>query len=129
MKPPWLIKAESYIGVEESSDLPEIMGWIKDADGDTKREPWCADFVTEMLKPIKGSGSPAAASYVKWGVDVSKTKPIGAIVVFKWSTGEHHVSFYYGNGKFLGGNQTEEHEVITESLPMNRAVAWRWPEA
>lgn len=126
---PWLDKAKSYIGVKESSDLPEILGWIKEEDGNTRREPWCADFVGHCLRSagFKDSGSPAAISYAKWGKDVSKDKPIGAIVVFKWQDGSHHVSIYNGAGTFCGGNQGTAHEVSIEPLPLGRAIAWRWP--
>lgn len=147
---PWMIVAEKELGVVE----PEAMKYFSATDYPSKwlnsKTPYCAAFANWCLKKtgikgarlglpkkllsmaleklgIQGSGHADAMSFAKWGKDVSKEKPFGCIVVFKWSTGGHHVAFNYGEGKFLGGNQTSKHKVCIESLPINRAIAWRMP--
>ena len=116
MKPLWLIKAESYEGITETENMAEIQGWIDETDGNTEREPWCADFVNHCLNAVgvPGSGSPAAASFLNWGVDMGERPVPGCVVVFHWSGGSdaggHHVTFYEGpadddNIICLGGNQ------------------------
>ena len=126
-EPKWLTIARGEIGVEEPDSVKYFEATdYDDPEGDT---PYCAAFVNWCLKQvgIKGSGHADAISFRRWGKDVSQDKPIGAVVVFTWSSGQHHVSFYAGAGNFLGGNQTSEHEVCEESLPLGRAIAWRWP--
>jgi uncharacterized protein (TIGR02594 family) len=126
---PWMAVAEEEAkkGVRE----PESVKYFTATDfgipqGDT---PYCAAFANWCLAQvgIKGSGHADAISFADWGKDVSDSKPYGAIVVFEWSSGGHHVSFSAGDGKFLGGNQTDAHEVVEESLPLGSAIAWRMP--
>ena len=132
-KTPWMDVARKEIGVEEPDSLKYFDA--TDYDDPGGRTPYCAAFANWCLKQvgIKGSGHADAVSFAKWGKDVSDDMPVGAVVVFRWSTGQHHVSFfsgpgqYEGEGMFLGGNQTSEHEVCEESLPLGRAIAWRWP--
>jgi uncharacterized protein (TIGR02594 family) len=126
---PWMAVAE--VEAEKGIREPESVKYFTATDfgtpqGDT---PYCAAFANWCLAQvgIKGSGSAMAISFAHWGEDVSGTKPYGAIVVFEWSNGQHHVSFNAGNGKFLGGNQTNDHEVVEESLPLDSAIAWRMP--
>jgi uncharacterized protein (TIGR02594 family) len=126
---PWMAVAqeEAEKGVRE----PDSVKYFTATDfgapqGDT---PYCAAFANWCLAQvgIKGSGHADAISFAYWGKDVSDTKSYGAIVVFEWSNGQHHVTFNAGNGKFLGGNQTNAHEVVEESLPLDSAIAWRMP--
>jgi uncharacterized protein (TIGR02594 family) len=123
---PWMAIATKEIGVMEPDDLKyfQATSW----PNPPANTPSCAAFVGWCLKQvgIKGTDSAAAISYLHWGQDIEETKPIGAVVVFSFNTG-HHVSFYAGSGQFLGGNQTREHEVIQESIPLKNAIAWRWP--
>ena len=75
MKPPWQVELEKHLGDSEANDLAEILGWIKETDGNTHREAWCADSLNHFLKftGFKGTGSPAAASFLNWGVDILVT--------------------------------------------------------
>ena len=136
MKPAWLIKAESYEGDSEGNDMSEIQGWIEETDGNTQREPWCADFVNHCLEAVgvEGSHSPAAASFLKWGQDIDDTPQDGCIVVFQWSggpdAGGHHVTFYEGpaddeNIICLGGNQSRQ--VKRSTFPVSDVIAYRMP--
>ena len=133
--PKWLEIARKELGVVE----PEAEKYFTATDygpaGPTT--PYCAAFVNWVLHKAgfksvvlpkdKGTGHADAIGFARWGKDVSKDKPVGAVVVFTWSSGGHHVSLYVGGGKFLGGNQTGEHKVCIEALPVGRAIAWRWP--
>jgi len=124
MKLPWMEIAEKEIGVKEPDDLKYFSA--TDYPNPNGKTPYCSAFENWCLKQagIKGTGSAAAFSWKTWGKDVSDDKPVGAVVVFSFS----HVAFYYGDGKFLGGNQTGEHEVCVEHIPMADAIAWRMPE-
>jgi uncharacterized protein (TIGR02594 family) len=150
-KPAWLDIAREEDGVEEPESVKYFTATnYDDPQGST---PYCAAFVGWCLIKAgkKGTRSAAAKSYVTYGKDVSETKPAGAIVVFRWQSGGYHVTFYAGGkrsiaghgsflgtaglpyGKkgykgYLGGNQTPEHRVCEEDLPLSRAIAWRWPE-
>jgi uncharacterized protein (TIGR02594 family) len=126
---PWMALAEEE--AEKGIREPESVKYFTATDfgapqGNT---PYCAAFANWCLAQvgIKGSGHATAISFANWGKDVTDTKPYGAIVVFEWSDGQHHVTFNAGNGKFLGGNQTNAHEVVEESLPLDSAIAWRMP--
>ena len=53
-KPAWLLKAESYEGDSEANDMSEIQGWIEETNvGNTKHEPWCADFANHCLEAVR----------------------------------------------------------------------------
>jgi uncharacterized protein (TIGR02594 family) len=137
MKPPWLLKAESYIGDAESNDMSEIQQWIMETDGNPNRESWCADFANHCLAAtgFEPTHSPAAASFLHWGVDIGDTPQAGCIVVFQWSSGSdaggHHVTFYEGpanseNIDCLGGNQNRE--VKHSAYPVSDVVSYRMPK-
>lgn len=127
--PPWIRVALKEVGVEEPN--PRILDYFKDTDypDPTARTAYCAAFANYCLDQAgyKGSGHANAVSFQDWGRDVSKTRPLGCVAVFAFGPTEHHVSFWMGNGKFLGGNQTREHEVCIEAIPVARAIAWRMP--
>jgi len=122
----WLKVAESQIGVTE----PESAKYFSatDFDGPLGYAPYCAAFVNWVLRKagLSGTGHANAISFANWGVEVDEGT-LGAIVVFEWDNGHHHVSFYHGGGKFLGGNQTSYHEVCNEHISFGYAIAWRWP--
>jgi len=126
---PWMAVAqeEARKGVRE----PESVKYFTATDfgAPQSNTPYCAAFANWCLAQvgIKGSGQLSAISFANWGKDVSDTEPYGAIVVFEWSDGQHHVTFNAGNRKFLGGNQTNAHEVVEESLPLDSAIACRMP--
>jgi len=135
-KPPWLIKAESYEGDSEQNDMAEIQKWIMETDGNPHREAWCADFANHCLETTgyRGTKSPAAASFLKWGQDIGDTPKLGCIVVFQWSSGSdaggHHVCFYEGPGEgdtvvCLGGNQGRM--VRRSRFPVSYVLSYRMP--
>lgn len=140
---PWLTIARDLIGLREikgAAHEPEILSLWRDAglpfsDDETA---WCAGFVGGVLKRagIKPTGSAAARSYARWGVDCmangNENIPLGAIVVFsrppsEWSG---HVGFAVGiteGGHImtLGGNQGDR--VSIAPFNESRLIAARWP--
>jgi uncharacterized protein (TIGR02594 family) len=74
--------------------------------------PWCAAFVCYCLDKsgIKSDACAAAVQYASWGKP-AELKP-GAIVVFRWASGDHHVAFCdhvidENTVACLGGNQSD----------------------
>lgn len=100
---------------------------------DPTKTPWCAGFVGSVLNAsgLKGTGSLAARSYLKFG-DPVKTPGVGDIVVLNTMNDPNrgHVGFYAGNNtdgtiKVLGGNQ--DNSVSIKSYPSNIVLGYRAP--
>jgi uncharacterized protein (TIGR02594 family) len=99
-----LATIKSYAGVSELTNMQQILEWIEEADGNTRREAWCSDFMMDMLREagIDITGvTPAAASWLDWGVDIGDQAVGGCIAVFHWSSGPdeggHHVTMVDDN--------------------------------
>ena len=125
LKELWKV-AEAEIGTEE----PESVKYFEatDYDSPSGHDPYCAAFVNWCLAKIdiRGTRNAAAISFRDWGRKVPEGT-IGAIVVWEWDSGGHHVNFYHGGGGYLGGNQTSAHEVCLEGINMDYSIAWRLP--
>ncbi len=143
---PWMPLALNSLGINEKDNPDVIKGYHTRGGGSSSwggETPWCSSFANSMLLDagIKGTMSPAARSWVNYGVDVlgDKTKiPYGAIVVMAGSRGPSsgHVCFCLGvegnRVKILGGNQGNKSydnggEVTKSSLPLNSIIAARMP--
>lgn len=92
--------------------------------------PWCAAFVCRILEDcgLKSTGSAAAVSFADYGTK-SALVP-GAIIVFEWADGSHHVSFCHHvvNNDYvaaIGGNQKDS--VCIEVFNRRYIKAIRWP--
>lgn len=94
--------------------------------------PWCSAFVNWVMEQagIKGTGSAAARSWLKWGVP-SMAK-VGAIAIFKRgdNPAAGHVGFVVGAHpggylEILGGNQSDQVKVST--FKVQNCLACRWP--
>ena len=97
MIPPWLAEIKKHVGDSESNNLPEIIGFIEEVEPSIDyRVAWCAATVGHFLRKAgyPGSGSLAAVSYLKWGVEIPEAVP-GCVCVFIGlaAPGEHHVTF------------------------------------
>ena len=138
MKPPWQVELEKNLGDSEYNDMAEIQQWIMETDGNPNREAWCADSLNHWLNKtgFEPTHSPAAASFLKWGVDIGDTPQEGCIVVFQWTSGPdqggHHVTTYLSqdpdnpdNILCEGGNQNRE--VKVSSYPVSDVVSYRMP--
>lgn len=144
--PPWLTRANSYLGEKEirgKGHNPKIVGfwksvcipWVRDDE-----TPWCAAFVGAVLELMgfvstrKGN----ARSYMNWGIPIDKPC-VGAIVVF-WRGSRKgwkgHVGIVVGKDKkgrllVLGGNQGNSVSIKAyPSLgqPGSRVLGYRVPK-
>jgi uncharacterized protein (TIGR02594 family) len=135
--PPWIARGRQLLGTREvpgPEQNPVINGmWAKLKMKLTEDDPWCAGFVGYCLADagIAGSGSAAARSYLKWGMELPAAV-YGCVVVFSrpgnsWSG---HVGFVVGrdgHGRLLvlGGNQGDAVTVVP--FDVDRVLGYRWP--
>ncbi|WAW11728.1 hypothetical protein nACB2_131 [Acinetobacter phage nACB2] len=121
---PWLKVAIGELGKNERDHPNQIRQYHAKGGGSSKwggETPWCASFIGWCLNQvgIKGSGSAAARSYVKYGKNVLNQKPIppGSICVIAGNRGASsgHVFFceYEKNGRIyaVGGNQSSKNKA------------------
>lgn len=116
--PNWIKVARHEMGVHEKrgGENPRIIEYHNATDLHASEDevPWCSSFVNWVMQhcDFKGTRSAAAVSWADWGKSVADDPPIGAIVVFEWPSGGHHVGFAVafreGSVKVLGGNQSDE---------------------
>lgn len=135
MNTPWLDLAKKYLGEHEVAgrkDNQFILDCFKHTGykADHDEVPWCAAFVCRVLEEsgLSSTKSAAAASFEKYGTPC-ELKP-GAVIVFKWASGGHHVTLCHHvvddhYVACLGGNQSDQVKISV----FNRAyiVAIRWP--
>jgi len=150
VEPKWLSVAyqELRLGVRETPG-PEHTGRILEYHAATSLKattdevPWCAAFVGWCMRraDVKSTGSAAARSYLRWGVEVSPVHPpVGAVVVLKRGgagqpgpevvDAQGHVAFFWCHGEpgqvvLLGGNQGDR--VSLACYPVGRLLGVRWP--
>jgi uncharacterized protein (TIGR02594 family) len=131
---------KDHIGDSEYNDMPEIQSWIKETSGNIHREAWCADSLNHFLRKhgIPGTGSPAAASFLNWGIDIGDQAVDACVAVFQWSRGPdaggHHVTLVDDDQEgvpdgyiaCVGGNQSKS--VSRAKFPLNDVVSFRMPE-
>ena len=147
--PPWFKFAYDHYGEKEikgAKDNPFIRHlWAAIDFGERSDEvPWCSIFINAMLVAVgqKGTGSPMAITFEKYGVAVNLSDvQLGDIVVLHRFGAAHyvdhphdwrrHVGFFAGlhaDGKvvrLLGGNQ---HDMVCEAdFPASRITAIRRP--
>lgn len=136
-EPTWLLLARSLIGEKEiagGKDNPFILNCFsyttfpKDEAHD--EIPWCAAFLCKILEDsgYASTRNAAAESYLTYG-EASELIP-GAIIVFKWSSGDHHVTLldHVIDSNLIactGGNQLNQ--VMTRSYDRKYIQAVRWP--
>lgn len=132
---PWMQIAERELGTLEvpgKESNPKILEYAKALKypmKDDSMDKWCAMFVGYCLEQsgFMHTRSAAAISYMPFGIEC---QPIyGAIAVFEWSSGFHHVAFVHGvEGeliKCLGGNQKDQ--VNYKVFDKKFLIACRWP--
>lgn len=133
---PWFTAAKKDVGQKEilgSKDNPFIVECFKYTTYHATHDevPWCAAYICMRLEKAgyKSTKSAAAASYDKYGTDVSLR--VGAIVTIKHADGGRHVTMCYDvqgtKDSFLalGGNQGNS--VKVSSYPKAHIVGIRWP--
>lgn len=132
---PWLDFLEAHIGEHEiqgSSANPFIVALFKHTSYDTTSDEtaWCAATICTALEVnnYKSPHSAAAMSFATYGT-ACELKP-GAILVFKWSGGDHHVTCldHVINSSLIaciGGNQSNELRIT--NYDPKYLIAIRWP--
>jgi uncharacterized protein (TIGR02594 family) len=134
--PPWLAKAQSYLGFHErpgNRGIEEFIALAKCGEGG---DPWCAIFVNACLEAagVRGTRSAMARSFERDGNFVKLPGPALGAVTTMWrsspSSGSGHVFFYLGeneNGVLaLGGNQSDQ--VCRQYEPRARITGHWWPK-
>lgn len=138
--PPWLEIAAKEVGVKEMVGIKHHPSIIKYHQHTSLKAPsdeisWCAAFANYCLETagFAGTKSPAARSFLKWGLPMEKPER-GCIVVF-WrgdpNSWQGHVGFFIsedqnGNLRVLGGNQSDSVRISTYTK--SRLLGYRWPK-
>jgi uncharacterized protein (TIGR02594 family) len=135
--PPWLAKAESYLGFHERPGNRGIEEFIALAKCGEPGDPWCAIFVNACLEAagVRGTRSAMARSFERDGNFVQLAGPALGAIATMWrgspSSGSGHVFFYLGeNDKgvlALGGNQSDQ--VCRQYEPRARITGHWWPKS
>jgi hypothetical protein len=132
---PWAVWMRSHIGEVERTGSPPsdfdkmIFSHTTFGDLNGQMESGCAATICAALEltGYKSPHSAAALSFVKYGTPCSIMP--GAICVFNFGGGDHHVSICEsvdgGFGIFLGGNQS--HYLQRATYPLSAVIAVRWP--
>ncbi len=139
-EPKWLTLARKEVGLSEivgPKHEPRVLAYYAEAGHPEVRDDetaWCAAFANAMLSRagVKGTGSLAARSFLKWGCETDDPKP-GDIVVFSRgnSTWQGHVAFFLrlvSDGtlvEVLGGNQNNA--VNVARFPTAKVLGYRKP--
>jgi uncharacterized protein (TIGR02594 family) len=136
-RPPWLAKAESYLGFHERPGNRGIEEFIALAKCGESGDPWCAIFVNACLEAagLRGTRSAMARSFERDGNFVKLAGPALGAIATMWrdspSSGSGHVFFYLGeneNGVLaLGGNQSDR--VCRQYEPRARITGYWWPKS
>ena len=144
----WMGRAEAEIGQRERPAPGQENARIVEYHATTSLRarkdevPWCASFVNWVLERsgFKGTGSAAAASFLKWGTELETPRP-GTIVVLKRkgrtsdaATGSatgFHVAFFVSRTathiRLLGGNQSDMVKYSDYPLARYDVRGYRWP--
>ncbi len=134
---PWLDIAKKYLGQAEITgrrdnqfilDCFKFTGYKADHD----EVPWCAAFVCRILaeSKYKHTHSAAAVSFAGNEFGHPHTLVPGAVVVFRWASGQHHVSICHHvvDSQYvacIGGNQSDMVKISV--FPRSAIMATRWP--
>jgi uncharacterized protein (TIGR02594 family) len=134
--PPWLAKAQSYLGFHERPGNRGIEEFIALAKCGVGGDPWCAIFVNACLEAagVRGTRSAMARSFERDGNFVQLAGPALGAVTTMWrgspSSGSGHVFFYLGENErgvlALGGNQSDQ--VCRQYEPRARITGHWWPK-
>lgn len=131
---PWLADARNSIGkYEDGPDVPNLASEVARAFPDTpglanycalarNDTQWCGIFVAAILSrydirpPFDRTNELRSFMWVDAWADWGEKVPVGqqqAGDLALWLNTPHHISFVAGNGKFIGGNQSN---AVTEGI-------------
>ena len=137
---PWFDLAEMYLGTKEllpdgKTVNPLITFFFTFTSYKTqKNEPWCAAFVSCMLRRTgyKDTNSAKAFSYNKYGKASDLRK--GAGIVIEHPDLNHHVTFFShwsdqkkGLAMCLGGNQSNMVKYTQYNFNVDKPIRVFWP--
>lgn len=132
----WALGKVGVIEVPGSGDNPEIVGWLKLTDVPKSMwhdaTAWCASFETAMfdLNGVDAIHSARAVDWLEFGYKVA-TPVRGAVVVFDWGNGGHHVATVLRDLgdqlECIGGNQGRRGEVSITHFPKAAVMGYRVP--
>lgn len=134
-KPNWISIAEGELGVKEirgKSHNPRVIEYHSTTGGFKDDEtPWCASFVTWVMKKAGvdgGFGTAWAQGWNNYG-KAADGPAYGAVGVIKHTAKTGHVGFVIGkqgdNIILLGGNQGNM--VKKSSYPISKFIGFRFP--
>lgn len=139
---PWMSVAENQIGITATGNPQVVLDYHKAAGvSGGVGTSWCGSFVSWCFAKagIHQFKSGLAFDWAKFGKQLSKDNiPYGAILVFKWDSGQGHVAFCKEDkGKqvvMLGGNQGARYNgkptrgVTASTVSKSCLIAVRFPE-
>lgn len=152
--PPWLTWAEGELGVHEIPG-PLSEARIVEYHSTTSLKatsdsvPWCSSFENWIMSKaqVKGTGSAAARSWLKWGVRLG-VPAFGCVAVLsrngnqppyltrdETTTGNYltgHVGNWIGDVnkdtvRIIGGNQKDSVSIV--NFPKQNVLGYFWPSA
>lgn len=136
--PPWIVEAYRKFGLHEKLDNAELRKYLKSDGqtlGDPAKLPWCGDFVETVIaltlpKEPMITNPYWARNWLKFGIEIPKTKPVmGCIGVVERDSGGH-VFFVVGHDKThlhaLGGNQSNS--ISKVKIDKKRLLGLRYPK-
>jgi cell wall-associated NlpC family hydrolase len=114
--------AKAVVGTQEGSGRQAR--WAREA-GVAATAPWCSVFIAAGLRRM-GVAAPSNPGYSGtwlegWSggtnlhtTNLRKARP-GDLIIFDWGDGgiTDHVALYIGNGKVIGGNQSNEVSIAS----------------
>lgn len=128
----WLEARKGMAEVPGPTDNSNIIDMFKHTTYKASHDevPWCAACACSALEET-GYASPhsaTAATFINYGTPCELIP--GCIVVFKWASGEHHVTFCHhvvdkNYVACLGGNQSNQIKISL--YERKYIVATRWP--
>jgi uncharacterized protein (TIGR02594 family) len=125
--------AAKYRGMSETRNKGVLEAFFREAGQnlDPEKVKWCAAFVNAVLAAngAKGTGSLAAASFLNFGKDDTRSPQRGDIAVVRTSAGEH-TGFVEsvdkaGNVRMLAGNTSDR--VGSATYSKSQVLAIRRP--
>lgn len=133
-----IAKADEAAGVAEipgKANHPRVVEYNKYVKYGTPNdeEAWCAKFLNACFEEagIKGTNSPAARSFLSWGVPLHS--PIPGCVVVYWRdkpdgwTGHVHLYVREDEKNIYGIGGNQGNKVCEAAYPKDRVLTFRWP--
>ena len=119
----YILELKQYLNLNEFDHKEELKQLLW-GNIDPEQTPWCASALTGALENV-GIDSPKSnlsTDYATWG-QPCPPMTVGAIPVWRG-----HVGVYLGNGDVIGGNQSNELNIMKMNhIRRDEPIAWRIP--